>query len=79
MTSVTLQDLQRDLAGLLERVEVGERIFVSRAGRPVVELRPIALASRDLRPIGLVAGDFAAPEDFNAPLPDELLRAFEGS
>ncbi len=30
------------------------------------------------RPIGLAKGQFTVPDDFNAPLPDEVLRAFEG-
>jgi hypothetical protein len=30
------------------------------------------------RAIGLAKGDFTVPEDFNAPLPDEILKAFEG-
>jgi hypothetical protein len=30
------------------------------------------------RPIGLAKGEFAVPEDFNAPLPEDVLRSFEG-
>ena len=30
-----------------------------------------------LRPIGLARGQFTVPADFNAPLPEEILRAFE--
>ncbi|MEA2416517.1 MAG: hypothetical protein QOI58_3174 [Thermoanaerobaculia bacterium] len=30
------------------------------------------------RPIGLAAGEFVTPDDFNDPLPDEILDAFEG-
>ena len=30
------------------------------------------------RPFGLAKGEFSAPDDFNAPLPDEIVRAFEG-
>lgn len=30
------------------------------------------------RPFGLASGDFVVPEDFNAPLPEEILREFEG-
>jgi hypothetical protein len=35
-------------------------------------------AQLDLRPYGLCAGEFTVPEDFDDPLPEELLRAFEG-
>ena len=31
------------------------------------------------RPIGLAKGQFTVPDDFNAPLPDDLLQAFEGT
>ena len=78
METVSVQDLQRNPAGLLDRVEAGERLIVSRGGRPVAELRPLAPAARGPRPFGLAAGSFAVPADFDAPLPDDLLRAFEG-
>jgi len=38
-------------------------------------LRPQLLQPR---PIGLAKGQFKVPEDFNAPLPSEVLEAFEG-
>jgi hypothetical protein len=31
-----------------------------------------------LRPVGLAAGEFVVPDDFDDPLPDEILDAFEG-
>ncbi|WP_395090748.1 DUF2281 domain-containing protein [Armatimonas sp.] len=37
-----------------------------------------AIPSRKKRPIGLAEGQFVVPADFNDPLPDELLDAFEG-
>jgi prevent-host-death family protein len=78
MSSVSLQDLQRDPAALLDRVEAGERLIVSRESRPVAELRPIAPAVRQPRPFGLAAGAFSVPDDFDAPLPDDIVQAFEG-
>ena len=33
---------------------------------------------KKLRPFGLCAGEFIVPEDFDAPLPEEILNAFEG-
>ena len=78
MGTISMQDLQRDPAGLLDRVEAGERLVVSREGRPVAELRPLAPAARGPRPFGLAAGAFTVPADFDAPLPDDILRSFEG-
>jgi hypothetical protein len=31
-----------------------------------------------LRPIGLAKGQFTVPDDFNTPLPEDVLQAFEG-
>ncbi len=78
MDTISLKDLQRDPAGLLDRVEAGEHLVVSREGRPVAELRPLIPPVRGPRPFGLAAGAFTVPADFDTPLPDNLLRDFEG-
>jgi prevent-host-death family protein len=78
MSTISLQDLQRDPCGLLDRVEAGERLVVSREGRLVAEIRPIAPAVHGPRPYGLAAGAFVVPTDFDAPLPEDILEAFEG-
>ena len=78
MSTVSLQELQRDPTTLLNRVEAGEHFVVVRGGRPVAELRPVAAPRPDPRPFGLCAGAFAVPADFDAPLPAEVLREFEG-
>lgn len=78
MSSVSLQDLQRDPLALLERVEAGESILVTRGGHAVAELRPVTRAAAGPRPFGLAAGAFTVPADFDAPLPEDILREFEG-
>jgi prevent-host-death family protein len=78
MNTVSLKDLQQNPAALLDRVEAGERLVVSRDGRPVAELRPYSPVARGPRPFGLCAGAFTVPDDFDAPLPDDILRGFEG-
>lgn len=78
MDTVSLQDLQQDPASFLDRVEAGERIIVYRGGRPVAELRPLASPVGGPRPFGLAAGSFTVPADFDAPLPEDIVRDFEG-
>jgi antitoxin (DNA-binding transcriptional repressor) of toxin-antitoxin stability system len=75
---VSLQDLQRDPNALLDRVEAGERLVVFRGGVPIAELRPVQAVQLGPRPFGLCAGAFTVPDDFDAPLPEKILRAFEG-
>jgi antitoxin (DNA-binding transcriptional repressor) of toxin-antitoxin stability system len=78
MSTISLQELARDAAGLLDRVEAGESLVVVRGGRAVAELRPVNGTRLTPRPFGLAAGAFTVPDDFDAPLPDEILREFEG-
>ncbi|MGH7489170.1 MAG: type II toxin-antitoxin system Phd/YefM family antitoxin [bacterium] len=78
MSTVSLRQLQQDPNALLDRVEAGERLVVIRGGRPVAELRPVPATQLDSRPFGLCAGAFTVPDDLDAPLPEEILRGFEG-
>lgn len=78
MSTVSLQEIQRNPGDLLDRVEAGEHLVVVRGGRPVAGLRPVPAIQLGPRPFGLCAGAFTVPDDFDAPLPEEILRAFEG-
>jgi prevent-host-death family protein len=78
MSIVSLQEFQQNPIALLDRVEAGERIVVSRDGHPIAELRPLTPITISARPYGLAAGDFVVPTDFDAPLPEDVLRSFEG-
>jgi len=78
MSNISLQELAHDAAALLDRVEAGEHIVVFRGGRAVAELRPVAQPPVASRPFGLVAGKFTVPDDFDSPLPPDVLQGFEG-
>ena len=75
--SVSVEDIQRDLSAYLKRVEEGETLIIVRAGYPVAEVKSIASGVGKLRPLGLCAGEFTVPEDFDAPLPESILSTFE--
>ena len=79
MDTVTLAELQQHPDPLLDRVRAGERLLIVRDGHPVAELRPVESSpSRSRRPRGLCAGQFVVPDDFDAPLPEDILQDFEG-
>ncbi len=78
MTSITLDDIRRDLAAWFRRVREGETLVVIEADEPLAEIRPIARREAGLRPFGLCAGEFTVPDDFDEPLPEEVLQQFEG-
>lgn len=83
MATISIEEMQRDLAGSLHRVQAGETLVVVQGGRPVAEIKPIAEPSngkiKPLRPFGLCAGAFTVPADFDDPLPKDVLSAFEGN
>ncbi|MBX6315945.1 MAG: type II toxin-antitoxin system Phd/YefM family antitoxin [Isosphaeraceae bacterium] len=78
MTTIPIEEIQRDPLGHLRKVEEGEILIVLWGDRLVAEIRPVPTGPRMPRPSGLCAGEFSVPEDFGAPLPDDLLRQFEG-
>lgn len=78
MAQVSIEDIQRDLSTYLQRVEAGETLLIVRAGKPVAEVKPVVTSVETLRPFGLCAGEFTVPDDFDAPLPEDILNAFEG-
>jgi hypothetical protein len=52
-------------------------LVIFRFDELIAELRPI-VSQKHLRPFGLCAGEFTVPDDFDAPLPEDRLDAFEG-
>lgn len=65
------------LSRLLQRAENGEEIVITRHGRPVAKLVSVQ-GKKEPRRLGRMKGRIRAAKDFDAPLPEEILRAFEG-
>lgn len=74
--NVTVEDMKRDPEGVLERVRDGETLVLVEHERAIAEIRPIE-GIRCPRPFGLAAGTFVVPDDFDDPLPEDVLRDFE--
>ena len=69
-----MHEAKTTLSKLLEAVERGEDIVISRAGTPVARLIPFVAPARRL---GIDHGLVTIADDFDAPLPPELLSDFE--
>ncbi len=74
MRVVNIHQAKTHLSKLVEEVEGGEEVVIARAGKPVARLVPLQRPRR----LGLLRGRLTVPEDFDAPLPEEVLAAFEG-
>ncbi len=77
MMNVSVYDAKTNLSRLLDRAAGGEEIVITRNGRPVAKLVP-AVPARKPRKLGSLKGRLRVPRDFDAPLPDDVLDAFEG-
>ena len=76
MTTVNIHDAKTHLSRLLARVVEGEEIVIAKAGRPVARL--VAVESRSQqRVLGQDRGLFEVPDDFDEPLPEDVLASFE--
>jgi len=78
MIRLNIHEAKTHLSKHLRRVKKGETIILCERNVPIAEIRPIRPESRGPRPIGLDKGRLVVPENFNDPLPDWLLDAFEG-
>jgi prevent-host-death family protein len=73
--SVGVHEAKTHLSRLLDDVAAGEEILITRRGAPAARL--VALGTNAPRAFGVDRGRLAIPEDFDAPLDDEVLNAFE--
>lgn len=79
MYTVNIHAAKTQLSRLVDQAAAGEEIIIARAGRPVARLVPLVLETmKARRQLGSLAGQMQVPDDFDAPLPDALLDAFEG-
>jgi prevent-host-death family protein len=71
-----MHEAKTNLSRLAERAAQGEEIVIARNGRPLAKLVPIE-GHKPLK-FGLWKGKVWMSDDFDAPLPREIQRYFEG-
>ena len=76
MAKVNIHEAKTQFSRLLTRVAAGEEIIIAKAGKPVARLVPWEKKKANRIP-GLDKGLLHVPEDFDAPLPDDLIETFE--
>ena len=72
---VNIYDAKTTFSKLIKKAIAGEEIVIARAGKPVAKLVPFQKLCRDREP-GSAEGKIIISEDFDAPLPDDLLKVF---
>jgi antitoxin (DNA-binding transcriptional repressor) of toxin-antitoxin stability system len=79
MEVISMHQAKSHLSQLVKRAAAGELVYIGGYGRvEAVLVSPTVLAKKTRKRIGLLAGKLIVPEDFDAPLPDDVLASFEG-
>jgi prevent-host-death family protein len=76
MMEVSVHEAKTHLSRLLDQAMAGEEIVIKRSGKALVRLVPVERAPVR-RVLGTAKGLFVVPDDFDAPLPPEILDEFE--
>lgn len=77
MTTLNLYEAKTQLSQLVERAADGEEIIIAKAGKPMARLMPLAKPVREVK-FGTLTGQVWIADNFDDPLPDDLLAAFNG-
>lgn len=75
MKTINIHAAKTHLSSLVEEAAAGEEIVIAKAGKPVARL--VALEKPSFRKsYGALKGRIHASEDFDAPLPGDVLKGF---
>lgn len=77
MIAISIEEIQHDLLNYLQQVKAGETVVILQANQPIAEIKPWQAMTPLSRPFGLCQGEFVVPDDFDEPLPEEIINQFE--
>jgi len=74
---VNLYEAKTRLSELVDQASRGETIVIAKSGTPIAKLVPLNAGPRRKIKFGTMKGEFVIPDDFDAPIDDDRLAAFE--
>lgn len=77
MHIVNIHEAKTQFSKLVESAINGEETIIAKSGKPVAKLVPIS-KEKPKRRIGVLKGKIKIANDFDAPLPDDIMNSFEG-
>jgi prevent-host-death family protein len=77
MQTVNIHEAKTNFSRLVDAAAAGEEIVIAKAGKPAARLVPLE-GPKATRRFGALKGKVRIADDFDAPLPDDVLAAFEG-
>ena len=75
---VNIYEAKTRLSELVEQASRGETVVIAKSGTPMAKLVPLSHGPKRKIKYGLMKGEIEIADDFDAPLSDDILAAFEG-
>lgn len=75
--TVNIHQAKTHFSKLIQAVVDGEEVIIAKAGHPLVKMSPIKPPKKKLK-FGSMKGKIWISDDFDDPLPEDILAAFEG-
>ena len=72
---VNIYEAKSKFSKLINQAIAGEEIIIAKSGKPVAKLVPFKKSIRNRKP-GSAKGKIFIADDFDAPLPDDILKEF---
>ena len=77
MRTVNIREAKAQFSRLIDAAAGGEEIVIAKAGKPAARLVPLGRLKIERR-FGGLKGKIHVADEFDAPLPDDTVAAFEG-
>jgi len=77
MKRVNMHDAKTHLSRYLAELPPGGTLLLCNRNEPVAEIRSLVRKAAKPR-IGVARGQFTVPDSFFEPLPEEILKSFQG-
>jgi prevent-host-death family protein len=74
---INIHEAKTHLSRIIDEVAAGSEVIIAKAGKPMARLTPLSGEPRPKK-LGLLKGRLKVPDDFNEPLDDATIAAFEG-
>ena len=74
---IPMHQAKSTLSQLVQRAAAGETVLIGPNGHAVAQLTRLDNAAKP-RKLGFLKGKLVVPDDFDAPLPDQVLEDFQG-
>ena len=73
---INIHEAKTHLSRIVDEVAAGTEVIIAKAGKPLAKLTPISPPVK--KKLGLLKGKVKVADDFNAPLPPEIIATSEG-